>query len=101
MPSAGTLKNSHDQCPRRSAREFGFALQAVGKVSDMFCIKKAWLVGLYLGFCLWAPSAGLAQQPIRIGATTAMTGEASIQGGYLREGYLFCQKDVNEKGGVL
>src|SRR5262249_10424798 len=57
--------------------------------------------GLCLGFGLWAPSAGLAQQPIRIGATTALTGEASIQGGYVREGYLLCQKHANEKGGVL
>jgi branched-chain amino acid transport system substrate-binding protein len=48
-----------------------------------------------------APSAGLAQQPIRIGATMALTGESSIQGGYGREGYLLCQKHVNEKGGVL
>src|SRR6476619_8572272 len=60
-----------------------------------------WLVGLCLGFGLWAPSAGLAQQPIRIGATTALTGDASIQGGYVREGYLLCQKHANEKGGVL
>src|SRR4051812_5990234 len=44
---------------------------------------------------------GAAQQPIRIGATMAITGEASIQGGYGREGYLFCQKHVNEQGGVL
>ena len=72
-----------------------------GKVSKMLCIKNRWLVGLCLGFGLWAPSTGLAQQPIRIGATTALTGEASIQGGYLREGYLFCQKHVNEQGGVL
>ena len=50
------------------------------KVSTMLCIKNRWLVGLCLGFGLWAPSAGLAQQPIRIGATTALTGEASIQG---------------------
>ena len=58
----------------------------------MLCIKNRWLVGLCLGFGLWAPpSAGLAQQPIRIGATTALTGEASIQGGYVREGYLLCQ----------
>jgi branched-chain amino acid transport system substrate-binding protein len=48
-----------------------------------------------------APSAGLAQQPIRIGATMALTGESSIQGGYSREGYLLCQKHVNETGGVL
>ena len=31
----------------------------------------------------------------------ALTGESSIQGGYSREGYLLCQKHVNEKGGVL
>ena len=62
------------------------------KVSTMLCIKNRWLVGLCLGFGLWAPSAGRAQQPIRIGATTALTGEASIQGGYVREGYLLCQK---------
>jgi branched-chain amino acid transport system substrate-binding protein len=46
-------------------------------------------------------SSGRAQQPVRIGATTALTGEASIQGGYVREGYLLCQKHANEKGGVL
>src|SRR5215213_4352627 len=46
------------------------------------------------------PSAGLAQ-PIRIGATMAITGDSAIQGGYSREGYLLCQKHVNEKGGVL
>src|SRR5262249_29467027 len=46
------------------------------KVSTMLCIKNRWLVGLCLGFGLWAPSVGLAQQPIRIGATTALTGEA-------------------------
>jgi branched-chain amino acid transport system substrate-binding protein len=38
---------------------------------------------------------------IRIGATMALTGESSIQGGYSREGYLLCQKHVNENGGVL
>jgi hypothetical protein len=65
----------------------------------MVCIKNRWLVGLCLGFGLC--SAGLAQQPIPIGATTALTGEASIQGGYVREGYLLCQKHANEKGPVL
>lgn len=49
---------------------------------------------------MWVSSAGLAQ-PIRIGATTALTGESSIQGGYSREGYLLGQKHVNENGGVL
>src|SRR5437588_9711252 len=59
------------------------------------------LLGLCLAFGFWAPSAGLPQQPIRIGATTAITGESSIQGSYSREGYLLCQKHVNETGGVL
>src|SRR5215203_442156 len=42
-----------------------------------------------------------AQQPIRIGATMSLTGNSSIQGNYGREGYLFCQKHVNEQGGIL
>src|SRR5436190_6174631 len=73
----------------------------LGGVMNMLQVGKPWLLGICLGFGMWAPSAGLAQQPIRIGATTALTGESSIQGGYSREGYLLCQKHVNEKGGVL
>jgi branched-chain amino acid transport system substrate-binding protein len=42
-----------------------------------------------------------AQQPIRIGVSIAVTGRDKVQGGYVREGYLLCQKHVNEKGGVL
>ena len=44
---------------------------------------------------------GLAQQPIRIGASIAITGRDQVQGGYVRDGYLLCQKHVNEKGGVV
>src|ERR1044071_2886147 len=45
------------------------------------------------------PSA--AQQPIRIGASTAISGRDAVQGSYVREGYLLCQEHVNESGGVL
>jgi len=48
-----------------------------------------------------AARPGFAQQPIRIGASIAVTGRDKVQGGYVREGYLLCQKHVNEKGGVL
>jgi branched-chain amino acid transport system substrate-binding protein len=48
-----------------------------------------------------ASSASLAQKPIRIGATVALTGESAIQGGYGREGYVLCQEHVNQKGGIL
>jgi len=48
------------------------------------------------------PSSGLAQQPLRIGATMSLTGKLySVQGGYGREGYLLCAKHVNAQGGVL
>src|SRR5436190_12481915 len=73
----------------------------LGGVMNMLQVGKPWLLGICLGFGMWAPSAGLAQQPIRIGATTALTGESSIQGSYSREGYLLCQKHVNGKGGML
>ena len=43
----------------------------------------------------------LAQQPVRIGASIAVAGRDKVQGGYVREGYLLCQKHVNEKGGIL
>ena len=56
------------------------------KVSTMLCIKNRWLVGLCLGFGLWAPSAGLAQQSIRIGATTRQTSRRLAGRGGDRQG---------------
>jgi hypothetical protein len=38
-----------------------------------------------------AAGPSLAQQPIRIGASVAVTGRDKVQGGYVREGYLLCQ----------
>src|SRR2546426_12607865 len=52
-------------------------------------------------FACAVPRPGMAQQPIQIGATCSITGVDAVQGGYVREGYLLCQKHVNEKGGVL
>ena len=47
-------------------------------------------------------SPGLAQQPLRVGATMSLTGKQySVQGGYGREGYLLCEKHVNAQGGIL
>jgi branched-chain amino acid transport system substrate-binding protein len=43
-----------------------------------------------------------AGPPLRIGASASLTGKAySVQGNYVREGYLLCQKHVNAQGGVL
>ena len=47
-------------------------------------------------------SPGLAQQPLRVGATMSLTGKQySVQGGYGRDGYLLCEKHVNAQGGIL
>src|ERR1043165_1277749 len=49
---------------------------------------------------LASPSS--AEQPLRIGATMSITGNAySLQGGYGREGYLLCEKHLNAQGGIL
>jgi branched-chain amino acid transport system substrate-binding protein len=45
--------------------------------------------------------SSVAQQPIQLGASISITGRDAIQGGYVHEGYLLCQKHVNGKGGVL
>jgi branched-chain amino acid transport system substrate-binding protein len=50
---------------------------------------------------LCAGSPSFAEQAIRVGASASLVGNYSVQGGYLREGYLLCQKHVNERGGVL
>src|SRR5215208_647775 len=63
--------------------------------------RSARMATLAVAFLLAGSAEGEAQQPVRIGATMSLTGSSSIQGSYGREGYLFCQKHVNEKGGVL
>jgi branched-chain amino acid transport system substrate-binding protein len=59
------------------------------------------LAALFSVLAIAAPWPSRAQQPIRIGASVAITGRDQVQGGYVREGYLLCQNHVNEKGGVL
>src|SRR5215471_5761244 len=59
------------------------------------------LVLLFSGLGLGTPLPSAAQQPIQIGASIAVSGRDAVQGGYVRDGYLLCQKHVNEKGGVL
>ena len=59
------------------------------------------LVVVFGVLVIGAVSPSVAQQPIRLGASIAITGRDAVQGGYVREGYLLCQKHVNEKGGIL
>ena len=66
---------------------------------------------VYVGLAITAAAnpAGSQQSPqnptshpLKIGASASLTGKAySVQGNYVREGYLLCQKHVNEQGGVL
>lgn len=59
------------------------------------------LIVLISVLAMGAPWPSMAQRPIRIGASSSMTGRDAVQGGYVRDGYLLCLKHVNEKGGVL
>jgi branched-chain amino acid transport system substrate-binding protein len=59
------------------------------------------LFGLSVAFVIGASSPSEAQEAIRIGATMSLTGAYSTQGVPARNGYLLCQKHVNEKGGIL
>ena len=58
-------------------------------------------IALVVAAIVAVPELVQAQQPIRIGASIALTGRDAVQGGYVREGDLLCQKHVNETGGVL
>jgi branched-chain amino acid transport system substrate-binding protein len=62
---------------------------------------RAVLVLWGLATALGAVSPACAQQPIRIGASASLFGSYAVQGGYLREGYLLCQRHVNEQGGLM
>jgi branched-chain amino acid transport system substrate-binding protein len=60
------------------------------------------LGALVVASVVGAPWPSFAQQPIRIGAAMSLTGKQyAAQGGYVREGYLLCQKHVNAHGGML
>jgi branched-chain amino acid transport system substrate-binding protein len=48
-----------------------------------------------------APPAGAQNAPIRIGASLSLTGTYAKPGVYGREGYAFCQKQINEGAGVM
>jgi len=58
-------------------------------------------IALSIAFVIGSPWPGEAQQPIRIGATMSQSGVYSTQGGPARNGYLLCQKHVNDQGGIL
>jgi branched-chain amino acid transport system substrate-binding protein len=58
-------------------------------------------MALVVAFVVGVPWLSFAQQPIRLGASLSLTGKYALQGGYAREGYLLCQKHVNQQGGVL
>src|SRR5262245_6455676 len=61
------------------------------------------LVALLTGLLLLAaaPPAGAQSAPIRIGASLSLTGAYAKPGVYGREGYAFCQKQINEGAGVM
>jgi branched-chain amino acid transport system substrate-binding protein len=47
------------------------------------------------------PGPARAEGPVRIGASISLTGTYAKPGIYGRDGYLLCQKQVNDRGGLL
>lgn len=68
-------------------------------------MKKTHSVGSLVGVSMIAVLAlsppGMAQGPIRVGMTTSQSGPYDTQGVPVRNGYLLCQKHVNDRGGLL
>jgi branched-chain amino acid transport system substrate-binding protein len=58
-------------------------------------------VGLLGILALVFASPAVAEPPIRVGATTSQTGPYDTQGVPVRNGYLLCEKHVNEQGGLV
>ena len=55
---------------------------------------------IVLGF-FWLPVLAPAQEPIKIGASISLTGTYAKLGSYTKDGYQLCEKEVNDKGGLL
>ncbi len=57
-----------------------------------------WVALLFLG-----PGAGAAwaQEPLKIGASISLSGTYAKPGKYTQEGYLLCEKELNDRGGLL
>jgi branched-chain amino acid transport system substrate-binding protein len=64
-------------------------------------IRRLGSLGLSMIVALALSPPGMAQGPIRLGMTTSQSGPYETQGVPVRNGYLLCQKHVNEGGGLL
>ena len=64
-------------------------------------IRRLGTVGLSMIVALALAQSSMAQGPIRVGMTTSQSGPYETQGVPVRNGYLLCQKHVNEGGGLL
>lgn len=49
----------------------------------------------------WLFNTAGAEEPIRIGATMSQSGSYSTQGTAAKNGYLLCEHDLNQSGGIL
>jgi branched-chain amino acid transport system substrate-binding protein len=64
-------------------------------------VAKARLGALLAATALLGCTAAAGAQELRIGASISLTGTYAKPGKYTQEGYLLCEKDINDKGGLL
>lgn len=58
-------------------------------------------VGIAAALAAAASIASAAAQEMKIGASISLTGTYAKPGKYTQEGYLLCEKELNDKGGLL
>lgn len=67
-------------------------------------VARSWArsLGAFLALALAGGlAAPLAAQEIKVGASISLTGTYAKLGKYTQEGYLLCEKETNDKGGLL
>ncbi|MEK7878489.1 MAG: amino acid ABC transporter substrate-binding protein [candidate division NC10 bacterium] len=57
-----------------------------------------WMALLLLGA---GAGAAWAQEPLKLGASISLSGTYAKPGKYTQEGYLLCEKELNDRGGLL
>ena len=65
---------------------------------DIVGLTCVWVSLLFVGL---GAGAAWAQEPLRIGASISLSGTYAKPGKYTQEGYLLCEKELNDRGGLL
>ncbi|MBI4591590.1 MAG: amino acid ABC transporter substrate-binding protein [Candidatus Rokubacteria bacterium] len=64
-------------------------------------MKRHWFGALLVAAMVAGLATSPAAQELKVGASISLTGTYAKPGKYTQEGYLLCEKEINDKGGLL